>query len=236
MHSKVANPDAVRELIICETRVFIPSIVPELRYWGVDEETPLWAATEATLEQAQLPPPFWAFAWPGGQGLARFLLDTPDRARGRNVLALAAGGALEAVAAARAGAARVVANDVDHVACVAAELNARLNSVQLETDAIDRLDGSDRSERMLAEFDLVLVGDAFYERALSTRLIAALERANTQGVEVLIGDAGRGGAEAAAFAESCHQIAVFETPTNQELEGVAQRRVRILQKCGNAER
>lgn len=219
---------ARRALILRETRILTPPLTPELAYYGVDEEVALWSATEAALAERLLPPPFWAFAWPGGQALARLLLDEPARARGRRVLALAAGAGLEAVAAAQAGATRVVANDVDEIACAAAELNAELNGAQIETNAHDLTDGSPAANAALAGANLLLVGDAFYERAITERFIAAIERAAALGVETLLGDAGRAGPEAAPFLSQCRLCAEFLAPTNAALENQDARAVRIL--------
>lgn len=219
---------AAQALIRRETRILAPPLAPELKHYGVDEETALWTATEAVLEEKLLPPPFWAFAWPGGQALARLLLDEPGRARGKRVLALAAGAGLEAIAAAKAGARSVVANDIDPFACAAAEMNARLNDVALATDQRDLLNGSTEARAALAQADLLLVGDAFYERALTERFIAAIEIAAGAGAQVLLGDAGRAGAEADTFLARCRRLAAYVAPTNAALEDVDARPVRVL--------
>ncbi len=225
------NAGAARAFIESETRVLAPPLAPELRFHGVDDATRLWSATEDALEEIGLPPPFWAFAWPGGQALARLLLDQPERAAGRRVIALAAGAGLEAIAAAKAGAASVVANDIDPVACAAARLNSELNAVRVETDARDLLDGSTQSAAALAEADLLLVGDAFYERPLTERLAAAVEAACAGGAEALIGDAGRGGDAAAPFVARCEVLAEFRVAASLDLEGVDERRVRVLRRA-----
>lgn len=218
----------IETMIARETRILAPPLTPELRFWGADSETPIWTATEETLEKIGLPPPFWAFAWPGGQALARLLIDQPERARAKRVLALAAGGALEAIAAAQSGAARVVANDVDPIALVAARMNAALNRVELETEGSDLLDASPAAEAALAESDLVLVGDAFYETPLTRRLIQTLDRAFALGREILIGDAGRGGAAAAPLLGACDEAARYAVATDAALEGAPSREARVL--------
>ncbi len=115
------------EFILANTRPGCASLVPELRLHLADEVTPLWQATEAWLAEANVAPPYWAFAWPGGQALARLVLDEPARVRGRRVLDFAAGCGIAALACARAGAAAVEAAEIDPLAAAAIRLNAALN-------------------------------------------------------------------------------------------------------------
>jgi predicted nicotinamide N-methyase len=114
------------------TAIGTPSLVPEIELYLASEVTALWHATEATLEKSQLPPPYWAFAWPGGQALARHLLDHPALVAGKNVLDIGAGSGLVSIAAKRAGAARVTAAEIDAFAIAAIRLNAALNEVAIE--------------------------------------------------------------------------------------------------------
>ncbi len=136
-----------------------------------------------------LAPPFWASAWAGGRAVARYILDNPRSVAGRRVLDLASGSGLVAIAAVRAGAKEVIANDVDPYAVAAITLNARANDVPLTECLADLLDHHYDS---FDHPETVLVGDAFYDDALAGRMLAFLERAATRGAEVLVGDPGRG--------------------------------------------
>ena len=131
---------------------------------------PLWQATEAELDRIMLPPPFWAFAWAGGQALARYVLDHPDIVAGRRVLDFASGSGLVAIAAAKAGA-TVTAAEIDGFAAAAIGLNAEANGVEIAIETADLLD-----DPATGAFDVVLVGDVFYERALAARALAFLDR------------------------------------------------------------
>ncbi|MCC7275058.1 MAG: methyltransferase [Alphaproteobacteria bacterium] len=169
--------------ILRETAPIAPPLVPELRLHLATAVTPLWEATERTLERQGVPPPYWAFAWAGGQALARFLLDHPDRVAGRRVLDFGAGSGLVALAAARAGA-RAEAADIDPLALAAIALNAALNGLSV-TIRGDDLIGADEG------WDTVLVGDMCYERPLAARLVPWLRALAGRGAEVLLADPGR---------------------------------------------
>lgn len=158
--------------------------VPEVRLHLAEDAIVLWARMEA-VSGGSLPPPFWASAWAGGQGVARYVLDHPDVVAGRRVLDLASGSGLVAIAAARAGAAAVTANDIDPYAVAAVRLNARINGVTVTTTRGDVLDGDG------AGADVILAGDVFYSRDMSTRVLGLLERAVARGAAVLVGDPGR---------------------------------------------
>jgi len=161
-----------------------PSLVPEIRLHLADDALPLWRMTEEELDRSGLPPPYWAFAWAGGQALARHILDHRALVAGRRVLDLGAGGGLVAIAAALAGAAAVRANEVDDFALAAIGLNAALNGVAIDIVPGDLLGGEGGAE-------IVLVGDLFYERPLAERALDFLDRAALAGAEVLVGDPGR---------------------------------------------
>jgi predicted nicotinamide N-methyase len=170
--------------IRANTAVEAPRLVPEISLHLASEITPIWEATEASIEQAGLPPPYWAFAWAGGQALARYILDNPETVRGRDALDFGAGSGLVAIAAAKAGAARVIAADIDDFAAAAIRLNAALNGVAIDCvtdDVIGRSDG----------FDVALIGDMCYERPLADRVEAWLRALAARGTDVLIGDPGR---------------------------------------------
>jgi predicted nicotinamide N-methyase len=157
---------------------------PEIRLHLADEATDLWQKTEEELGEIGLPPPFWAFAWAGGQALARYILDHATLVRGKRVLDFASGSGLVAIAAAKAGAASVEACDIDAFALAAIALNAAANGVAVvgrNAGAIDADEG----------WDAVLAGDICYERDMAERTVAWLERLHARGALVLIGDPGR---------------------------------------------
>ncbi|MBX6356624.1 MAG: methyltransferase [Micromonosporaceae bacterium] len=158
--------------------------VPEVQLHLAEDAIVLWARLEAAVGQS-LPPPFWASAWAGGQGLARYVLDHPEVVAGRRALDLAAGSGLVAVAAAKAGAAVATANDIDPYALAAIRLNARANAVQVDVWAGDLLDGD------AGGAEVVLAGDVFYSRDMSRRMLAFLDRVAARGGTVLVGDPGR---------------------------------------------
>jgi predicted nicotinamide N-methyase len=168
----------------------------------------LWQATEATLEKTQLPPPYWAFAWAGGQALARYVLDHPSVVQGRAVLDFGAGSGLVAVAAMKAGARRATAAEIDRFAAAAIALNAEINQVAIEIETADVIG------RMPAPWQIVLVGDMCYERPLAERLTAWLCDLARSGATVLLGDPGR----AYLPKEGLTAIARYTVPTPLDLE------------------
>jgi predicted nicotinamide N-methyase len=194
------------------TAVGAPPLVPEIRLYLASEITPLWHATEASLAEAQLPPPYWAFAWAGGQALARHILDHPELVRDHAVLDFGAGSGLVAIAAAKAGA-RVTAAEIDPFAAAAIALNAALNQVEL---AIERMDVIGREP---APWEVVLAGDMCYERPLAERLTEWLLGLAARDVLVLLGDPGR----AYLPASGLEALARYDVPTTLELEDRANR-------------
>ena len=177
------DPDA---FIRANTRLLPVPHVPEIRLHLADEATALWQKTEDALEAIGLPPPFWAFAWAGGQALARYILDGPEVARGRRALDFASGSGLVAIAAARAGARGVTASDLDPFAVHAIRLNARANGVgdRIEPVRADLIGA-------VPEADLILAADVFYERDLAGAVTDWLMDLRGRGRTVLIGDPGR---------------------------------------------
>jgi len=172
---------------------------------------------QAELADDTLPPPFWAFAWLGGQAVARYLLDTPAEVAGRRVLDLATGSGLCALAARRAGADAVTAVDVDPVAVTAAGLNAAANGLTVTVRLDDVLD------RPAPDVDVVLAGDVFYDAAMSERVLPWLLEAARRGVRVLVGDPGRHYLPRAVLVE----LASYEVPTTRDLEGADVRTARV---------
>ncbi|HEY1503912.1 MAG TPA: 50S ribosomal protein L11 methyltransferase [Stellaceae bacterium] len=218
-----SDPPSSREesFIRANTAIGTPSLVPEIRLHLASEVTPLWHATEATLETSQLPPPYWAFAWPGGQALARHLLDHPTLIAGKSVLDIGAGSGLVAIAAKRAGAARVTAAEIDAFAIAAIRLNAALNNVAIEAESRDLIDGA-------SGWDTILVGDMCYERPLAERLTRWLDALSADGATVLLGDPGR----AYLPKDGLREIARYDVPTSLDLEDRTLRETVIWQLGG----
>lgn len=176
---KPADP---RRFIEDNTAIESPLLLPELRLHLASEITPLWEASEEALAEKGVPPPFWAFAWAGGQALARYLLDHPEAVRGKTVLDFASGCGLSAIAAAKAGAKRVIANEIDAFAVEAIRLNAALNGVELEIEDRDLVGESDPA------WQVVIAGDVCYEKTPSERFMLWLRALSGEGREVLMGD------------------------------------------------
>ena len=158
---------------------------PEIRLHVADEITPIWKMTEDALGALGISPPFWAFAWAGGQALARYVLDNPERVRGKAVLDFAAGSGLCAIAAMMAGAAEALACDIDPFCRAAVAVNAQANGVRVDCVIADLLDAPP------PRVDVILAGDICYEKSLSERVLTWLKAARAQGTEILIGDPGR---------------------------------------------
>ena len=186
------------------SELLTPPLVPEIKLHLASEVVPLWRKTEEELALIGIPPPYWAFAWAGGQALARYIFDHPQIVIDKQVLDFGAGSGLVALAAAKAGAAHVIAADIDPFAIAAIACNANANNLVVETVADDII-GSTRP------FDLILVGDMCYERALAERLMTWL---NSTHADVLLGDPGRSYFPKAGLT----QLAAYSVPTTRELE------------------
>jgi predicted nicotinamide N-methyase len=196
------------EFIRVSTVVAAPPLVPEIRLHLATEITPLWQATEATLGREQLPPPYWAFAWAGGQALARHVLDHPELVRGKQVLDFGAGSGLLALAAAKAGAASAAAAEIDAFAWAAIAANAALNRLAVAVERADIIGWRP------VPWQVVLVGDMCYERPLAERLTTWLRSLAQDGVLVLLGDPGRNYLPTAGLTE----MARYTVPTPLDLE------------------
>jgi predicted nicotinamide N-methyase len=183
--------------------------LPSIRLHLADEVVPVWEQTE--LEA----PPFWAFAWAGGQALARHVLDNPHVVRGRTVLDLASGSGLVAIAAAQAGAAEVTANEIDALAAEAIGLNAAVNNVPIKIGFGDILDTT-------VKVDVILAGDVFYSREMSSRVLSFLERSSNE--LALVGDPGRAYAPKFGFAT----VAEYTVPVNRDVEDADHKRAVVL--------
>lgn len=202
----IADKDA---FIRANTRLCPVPLVPEIEIYVADEAVPLWHKTEEEIGEQGLPPPFWAFAWAGGQALARHVLDHPALVRGKTVLDLASGSGLVGIAAMKAGAAAVTVADIDEFALAAARLNATHNDISFAAIAIDLLDRHDGRR-----WDTILAGDIFYERDTAARAFGFLSRNASQGAAVLIGDPGR----SYLPHEKLRKIASYSVPVTRDLE------------------
>ena len=194
--------------IRANTSVIAPPLVPEMRLHLAHEAVPIWQKTEDELGEIGLPPPFWAFAWAGGQALARHVLDRPEQVAGRRVVDLASGSGLVGIAAKLAGAASVLAADIDLFAVAAIAINAELNEVAVE------ITGEDLLAAPPPAADVILVGDLFYEKGLAARCFDWLKQAKEQGSLVLIGDPGRNYLPRAQL----QSLAEYAVPVSRDLE------------------
>jgi predicted nicotinamide N-methyase len=210
------------DFVRANTRLAPVPFLPELVLHQADEPIELWERTEEA--GGEQPPPFWAFAWAGGQALARHLLDDPGLVSGRAVLDLATGSGLVAVAAARAGARPVTANDIDPLSLAAAEANAEANRVQVRTVEGDLLSTG------YAEADVILAGDVFYSREMTSRVLPFLRKAAGRGALVLVGDPGR----AYLPTDGMIRRATYDVPVVEALESVPVRRTSVWQVLTSA--
>ena len=190
---------------------------PEISLYLADEITEIWKKTEDDLEKIGLPPPFWAFAWAGGQSLARYILDHPDMVRGKTVLDFASGSGLVAIAAAKVGASRVEANEIDDFALAAIALNAEDNNAAVKLRGGDLIGTDDK-------WDVVLAGDIAYERDMTARVFTWLHTLARRGATVLVGDPGRAFLPKAGLEE----LAEYRVPTTREIEDTEIKRTKVF--------
>ncbi len=208
-----------RAFILDNTRLQSPPHTPELKLHLADEITPIWRMTEEALGELGVPPPFWAFAWAGGQALARYVLDNPLEVAGKRVLDFATGSGLVAIAAMRAGAANVLACDIDEFCAAAVELNTQINGVSVSFVAENLLD------HPAPDVEVILAGDIFYESPVAQRVELWLREAHGRGVRVLIGDPGR-----SYFPrDGLVRLAQYEVETTRELEDHEVKRTGVWQ-------
>ena len=211
------TPDERRAFILAHTTEALAPIVPEIALRTGGLSMPLWEAAALTDRRPAVPPPYWAWAWAGGQALARHVLDHPELVRGRSVADIGCGGGIVAIAAAMAGATTVTAIDLEVFAIEACRLNAAANEVTLELEEADPI-GTD------AGWEVVLVGDLWYEPELAARMAPWLRGLVARGSLVLTGDPGRTHLPVAGLAE----LARYEVPTIEDLEDVTTKTVRVL--------
>jgi predicted nicotinamide N-methyase len=207
------SPDA---FVRANTALSRAPIVPEIVLHLATEITPIWQATEAWLAERNVDPPFWAFAWPGGQALARHILDHPEAVAGRRVLDFAAGCGIAAIACAQAGAAAAEAAEIDPLAAAAIRLNAAENRVEIAASSRDVVGAECR-------WDLILCGDVCYEAPMTAHILPWLRRM-ADVAEVWVADPGR----AYLPAEGLTPFARYSVPTTLELEDRTEREVRLF--------
>ncbi|MBZ9764944.1 methyltransferase [Mesorhizobium sp. CA8] len=210
------TPKSAKKFILDNTALMAPPHVPEVLLHLADEAHDLWLRTEEELAEIGLPPPFWAFAWAGGQGLARYLLDHPETIRGRRVLDFASGSGLVAIAAMKAGAKQVIAADVDPFCETAIAINLEANGVEAQfrgTDCVGTDDG----------WDVVLAGDVFYDKAFADRLLPWFASLKARGAEILVGDPGR----AYLPRTGLESLAVYQVPVTRVLEDAEVKRTTV---------
>ena len=209
------------EFIRANTKLLPVPLAPEICLHLAEESLPIWRKTEEELGQINVPPPYWAFAWAGGQALARYILDNATAVAGAHVLDLGSGSGLTAIAAMRAGAARVLAADIDALALAAIELNAAANSVAVEATREDLLVAMPNDT--WSRFGVVLVGDLFYERTLADRVLAFIVAASARGAQVLVGDPRRSYFPKERF----RQVMEYSVPVTRELEDAEVKRAAV---------
>ncbi len=208
--------NSAKKFILDNTALMAPPHVPEVFLHLADEAHDLWLRTEEELAAIGLPPPFWAFAWAGGQGLARYVLDHPEVIRGKRALDFACGSGLVAIAALKAGAAKVIAADIDPFCEAAIALNLEANGVKAEflgDDCVGRDDG----------WDVVLAGDVFYDKAFADRLMPWFAALRARGADILVGDPGR----AYLPKIGLQSLAVYEVPVTRVLEDAEVKRTTV---------
>lgn len=216
------TPKRAEAFILANTALLPPPHVPEIKLRLADESHSLWLKTEEELAEIGLPPPFWAFAWAGGQGLARYVLDHRDVVRGTRVLDFATGSGLVAIAAMMSGATRAIGADIDPFCATAVSLNATANNVAIEfvaEDLIDRDDG----------WDVVLAGDVFYSKPFADALVPWFEKLTARGATVLVGDPGR----AYLPKDLLEKLAVYQVPVTRDLEDAEVKRTTVWRFRGS---
>ena len=211
------TPANAAEFIAANTRLQAVPHAPEISLWLADEVTPLWRLTEEELGEIGLPPPFWAFAWAGGQALSRWVLDNPHEVAGKSAIDLATGSGLVAIAAMKSGAAHCLAADIDPYCAAAVAANAASNGVEVEFTAENLLDSPPPA------VDVILAGDVFYEKPMAEAVLQWLQAAKANGTRVIVGDPGR-----SYFPKSgLSLLAEYTVPTTRELEDQEVKRSRV---------
>jgi predicted nicotinamide N-methyase len=215
----MAGDVRLERFVLATTRLGAPPLVPEIRLHLADEVFGVWERGQHEIGPNESPP-FWAFAWAGGQALARYLFDHPEVVAHRRVFDIGAGGGIVAIAAAKLGAVTVTANDTDACALAAIGLNAAVNGVSvtgLSGDVLASAEAADGAE-------VVLAGDVFYEQPAATVMMGFLARASDRGATVLVGDPGRAHLPVHRF----EALAAYDVPVSAGLEGTNVKRTTVL--------
>ena len=208
---------ARKAFIAANTRLQRPPHAPEIALYLADEITPIWRMTEEALGQMGVPPPFWAVAWAGGQGVARYVMDYRHEVANRTVLDMATGSGLVAIAAMKAGAKSALGADVDGFCEAAVALNTAANGVAVAFTSEILLDAAPPS------VDLILAGDIAYEKPMADRMFAWLAAAHAAGTRVIVGDPGR-----SYFPrDGLVRLAEYQVPTTRELEDMEVKRTGV---------
>jgi predicted nicotinamide N-methyase len=198
--------------ILANTKLLRPPLVPEIQLHLAEESMPIWHKTEEELGELNVPPPYWAFAWAGGQALARHVLDNPEMVAGKTVLDIGSGSGLVAIAAKLASAQRVIANDIDAFAIEACKLNAGANAVELEINGDNIMQSADG---IAPEHpDVIFFGDVFYEEDLARNVLSFAKAQQRRGPHILVGDPSRSYFPPERF----HRIIEYAVPVTRELE------------------
>jgi predicted nicotinamide N-methyase len=203
--------------ILNNTTLLPVPLTPEIHLNLAHEAVPLWQKTEEELGEIGLPPPFWAFAWAGGQALARYVLDNPETVKSKSVIDIASGSGLVAIAAMKAGASRVLAADIDNFAEASMAINAEANHVTLSTTSNDLL------LSLPPQVDIILVGDLFYEKSIAEKVFTWLTTAKANGTNVLIGDPGR----SYLPKDKLTKLAEYSVPVTRDLEDAEIKRTAV---------
>ena len=215
----------ITSFIHANTELLAPPLVPEIKLYLAEESLPIWRRTEEELGEMNVPPPFWAFPWAGGQALARYILDHPETVRGRSVLDLGSGSGLVAIAAALAGARQVTANDIDAFAIAACAVNAAANNVTIATSCANliavpvpvpapRAPDPHMPGQQISSPDVLCLGDIFYDKPLAASVMAYARRDRERVARVLAGDPRRSYFPQERF----RKIAEYAVPVTRELE------------------
>ena len=222
MTASLIGADAAHNFILANTLLQPPPHVPEIRLHLADEALPLWQKTEDELTESGLPLPFWAFAWAGGQALARYVLDTAGLVTGKRVTVFAAGAGLEAIAAAKRGASHVIATEIDPFARAALAINMAANDVRFAISEADLLQGD------VPDTDILLLGDVFFEQPMADQVADMAARFVAKGGLALVGDPGRSYLPKSRL----HMLAEYQVTTTRALEDSLVKATRVWRFVG----
>ncbi|WP_417812096.1 class I SAM-dependent methyltransferase [Thalassospira alkalitolerans] len=196
-------------------------LAPEIEMYLATHITPLWQATEDILGVLDIPPPYWAFAWPGGQAITRYILDHPELVRGKKVLDFACGGGMQAIACVMAGADSILANDIDPVAITATRLNATRNDVEFDTTT-ENFVGTQSTTR---RWDVIFAGDVCYQQDMADAVLQWLMNEARLGARVILADPGR----TYAPTHNIDELETYDVPVDIAVEDTDIKSTRVWQ-------